>query len=389
MDGEMEPQEAEAFSLHLDECAQCKKIYEEMLAIQKELRAYAEQIPDAEIDMEQVFLPKNNKEKTNRSEKSKTKQKFLLICKKSASYAAVFLLGIALYAFTSGLFGGLKNTGGDYRDTLDTGGSTQSQQDAAPDAAKNVAGNGEQPKGDANKQIPENLKLSPDKIIYTCSMTVEVKTYEEARQNIASIVAANQSFIQSEEVSVSEKGGYEYYTSYYKIRVPVAQYALVIEKLNELGEVKYSVQQASNISYEYRDIQGNIEQLNIQKQRLLSLYQQTAKVSELIEIENELTRINTQIKDYQNMLINYDREVEYSTIQLSISERISGNTLANPFEDLGKRIKEAFINSINALTAALVFIFLLLVKILPFAVGAAAIFFFVRWVMKKRKARKE
>ncbi len=89
------------------------------------------------------------------------------------------------------------------------------------------------------------------------------------------------------------------------------------------------------------------------------------------------------------MLINYDREVEYSTIQLSISEIVSENALVNPFANLGKKIKEAFVNSINALTTVLVFLFLLLIKILPFAIGAAAIFFFVRWVMKRKKMKNE
>ncbi len=390
IDGQMSQSQSALFSEHLNHCEECKRAYDEMRDIKKELGQYAKQIPDAQVDMEKIFMTKEKERRAKQKDRNGMRQKILFIAKKSTSYAAVLVLGIALYALLSGMFGGYNN-GANYRNVFGMGSGAQVQKDAMTAESSTEAGGASDKQAQApeDKEIPETLMLSPDKIIYTGNMVVEVNKYDEARQMIGVIVEESQSFIQSEEVRISERGGYEYYTSDYKIRVPVAQYQSVMQKLKEIGSVKYSVQQASNITYEYRDIQGNIEQLNIQKQRLLSLYQQTSKISELIEIENELTRLNTQIKDYENMLINYDREVEYSTIQLSISEIVSENALVNPFANLGKKIKEAFVNSINALTTVLVFLFLLLIKILPFAIGAAAIFFFVRWVMKRKKMKNE
>ncbi len=282
--------------------------------------------------------------------------------------------------------------GMNYRNSYGTSDGVQMQQSVesenlknAQDAAASANSTGAKP----SKAMPEGLKLSSDKIIYTGNMVIEVEKYEDARQSIALIVEENQGFVQSEEVDISEKGGYEYYTSFYKIRVPVSQYQTVTEKLSQIGTVKYSVQQASNVSYEYYDIQGDIEQLNIQKQRLLNLYQQANTIAELIEIENELTRLNTKINDYENILLNYDREVEYSTIELSISEVISKNALINPFDNLGKRIKEAFVNSINGLTTALTVVFLVIIKILPFALVAGVVFFLVRQIVRKRRIKKE
>ncbi len=392
IDGEMEPNEAESFAIHLDECGECSAAYEETIKIKEELKQYAQQMPKPKIDMEQIFLSAEKRGKNDKEEKSQVRKKILFVFKKSVSYAAVFVLGVGLYAVGSGVFGGSKSMGMNYRNSYGTSDGVQMQQSVesenlknAQDAAASANSTGAKP----SKAMPEGLKLSSDKIIYTGNMVIEVEKYEDARQSIALIVEENQGFVQSEEVDISEKGGYEYYTSFYKIRVPVSQYQTVTEKLSQIGTVKYSVQQASNVSYEYYDIQGDIEQLNIQKQRLLNLYQQANTIAELIEIENELTRLNTKINDYENILLNYDREVEYSTIELSISEVISKNALINPFDNLGKRIKEAFVNSINGLTTALTVVFLVIIKILPFALVAGVVFFLVRQIVRKRRIKKE
>ncbi len=83
IDGEMEPNEAESFAIHLDECGECSAAYEETIKIKEELKQYAQQMPKPKIDMEQIFLSAEKRGKNDKEEKSQVRKKILFVFKKA------------------------------------------------------------------------------------------------------------------------------------------------------------------------------------------------------------------------------------------------------------------------------------------------------------------
>lgn len=385
VDNQLSNSEAERILLHINNCDSCKKEYHEITSILDELRISAENLPDINITLEQLL-----EERNLCLEETKMKKKKLIfnrpVFKKVISYAAVFFLGIALYAAAAG--GLFSNSS--VQSSMDSSNSAISDSNIQREESGSVIKDGQYGENSSaeDETTSNDLQLASDKIIYNGSVVIEVDNYDDARENILKLVEENKGFIQNEDKSISIDGSNKYYTSYFIIRIPADQFKSVSEELEQIGQVEYSSSYATNVTYEYNDIEATIEQLEIQKKRLLELYDQANKISEIIEIENELTRVNTEISQNESMLKNYDRAIEYSTIELSISEDVSQNSLVNPFNDIEKKIKSAFVNSINAFLSAIVTLCIFIIRVLPFIIVLLIIFLIIRFIFKKRNNKK-
>lgn len=383
IDGLLSEKDAQDFITHINACPECKSDYENTLKIINDIKKYGQDLPDADINLNE-FLYKSNLSLEDSNMKKKKNYLNKNFIKKFASYAAVFLLGVFIYAsLAGGLFNGLEqlttnnnrvSSSPSYQSEGQKSGEVKDESltdNTASDSSKN--------------NVSSTLQLSPDKIIYNSSMVLQVQNYDSARESVLNIVKQNNSFIQNEDKNISKVGSNEYYTSAFTIRVPAEKFADMNSALQKLGKVEYYTTYAANVTYEYDDLVLSTEQLKEQRANLLKLYKKANTVSELIEIENELTRVNTLISQNESILKNYDRMIEYSTIQMSISEDVSKNSLVNPFSEIGQKIKSALINSSNALLKLLAFICLLIFKILPFAAASFIVYLIIRCVIKRRK----
>lgn len=384
IDGLLSDKDAENFISHINACPLCKTEYENTVKIINDIKKYGQSLPDADININEILYKSNLslEDITMKKKKNYLNKNFI---KKFASYAAVFLLGVFIYAsFAGGLFNGFDQLTGS---TNGTSSSPSFQSDGQKSGEVRDESGTDNTVSDSKNNVSNDLQLAPDKIIYNSSMVLQVQNYDSARESILGIVKQNNSFIQNEDKNISKNGSNEYYTSTFTIRVPAEKFADINAALQKLGKVEYYTTYATNVTYEYNDLVSTIEQLKEQRENLLKLYNKAKTVSELIQIENELTRVNTLISQNESMLKNYDRSIEYSTIQMSISEDVSKNSLVNPFLEIGQKIKSALINSSNALLKFFAFICLLIFRILPFAAAAFIVYLIVRIIIKNRKKK--
>lgn len=383
IDGLLSKEDADDFMSHIGACPVCKSEYERTIKMIDDIKRYGQSMPGVKINLNELLYKSNlSLEGINMNKKKNYFNKNFV--KKFASYAAVFLLGVFIYAsFAGGLFAG--------RSELSIGSYDSSSNNVQSDGQKNSSevqddSNTNDTENNGSKtSVSNNFQLSPDKIIYNSSLVIEVNNYESARESILKTVKDNDAFIQNEDKNISKSGSDEYYTSTFTIRVPAEKFSDVNEILQQLGKVEYCSTYAVNITYEYNDLVSEITQLKSQKERLIKLYKKADNISELIEIENELTRVNTLISEDENMLKNYDRYIQYSEIQVSISEDVSKNSLVNPFTEIGQKIKSALINSINALLKFAAFICIIIFKALPFAAAACVVYIIIKLIIKNKK----
>ena len=61
-------------------------------------------------------------------------------------------------------------------------------------------------------------------------------------------------------------------------------------------------------------------QLPTERDRLIELLDKADDIDDIISLENRLTNIRYELESYQSMLNHYDNQVNYATINLSISE---------------------------------------------------------------------
>ena len=172
---------------------------------------------------------------------------------------------------------------------------------------------------------PSAGDIAVDKIIYSASATVETTAFDDTLTALEALIEQYGGFVESSSVSgnnySSISQGYASRRSAdYRIRIPSQSFSTVMSALPTLGNVPYSNTYTENITSQYYDTAARLEAYRAQEQSLLEMMRKAETVTDLLEIQEQLTDVRYRIESLQSTLTNWDRQVSYSTISLSVQE---------------------------------------------------------------------
>ena len=237
--------------------------------------------------------------------------------------------------------------------------------------------------------------IDPEKIIYSADATVETTDFDKSLAGLEALVQQFGGFVESSSINgsnyYSQSRGYTSSRSAsYVIRIPSDRFQELMGSLSTLGNVPYSHTYSENITAGYYDVQARMKAYEAQEQRLMEMMELAETVSDLIEIESRLSDLRWQIDSLQATLNNWDRQVSYSSVSVSINEV----TVYTPEATLtyGERLGLAIRNGLQS-TADFFSSFLLwFLEALPALVILAVIVIvavvLIRRSCKKRRARR-
>jgi len=215
------------------------------------------------------------------------------------------------------------------------------------------------------------------KITKNSSLSLEVKggEFTFADSKVKSIVSSSDSIVLNESLNTRKNGNKEEFYASYSIKVESSKLDSVVSQLREIGKVTYFTENENDItgSYTNREIE-----LEVERERLLryqEMYNSAEKISDKIELNDRIFNQERTIKYLEDSLKNMDQRVDYSTINLNISEKYSYSNIA--LVKLSDLVR-SFVNSVNAL---LKFLFV----IIPFAIVGWIIYLVTK---KNRKIKK-
>lgn len=259
-------------------------------------------------------------------------------------------------------------------------------EDYAPSPESPMAPEG-QGGGSGSGTMDSGAMFDVDKIIYTGSISLSSEDYKGTLIKIVEHVKANGGFVQdSNSYFMDESQGRESNSGSITIRVPAEKFESTMEELQTYGEPLNTSVNSTNISQQYRDIKGQLENLKIQESRLMEYLRTAEKLQDMLAIESELNRVRTEM-DYRTTLIkNWDVEIAYSTIYVSVYERKLATTqVTSPFGDMLEKIRESFIASLNYLLYLMSQAILWFFRLIPFAVIGLVIVGVILLVRRNQK----
>ena len=163
--------------------------------------------------------------------------------------------------------------------------------------------------------------------------------------------------------------------------------------ISTLGNVPYSYTYTQNVSAQYYDVQSRLTAYRTQEARLLDMMEKAQTVEDTITIEEKLTELQYRIDSLQSSLNNWDRQVNYSTINLNICEVGEYTEQKVVTVSYGQRLWNAFTGSLKAAGRFFKDLLVFLVSALPTLVILTVLFFALRPLYRKlrlrAKARKE
>ena len=254
---------------------------------------------------------------------------------------------------------------------------------------------------DKNDKGAANDKNAAEKLVYTCTLTLQTTDYNDSIKKVRDAIKAVNGFIENEhEYSDDLNSAYDAGSGQNKetsvkhnhlvIRVPADQYETFLSGVDAYGTVTEKTQNVQNITKAYRDTETRIKALRIQEKRLLDLMKKAKTISEMIEVEDRLTEVQAELESWQNSKTEMDVQVSYATIEMDLCrvKKISRQ------EDAGfaSKAKEYFQAGLNIMVnifrwLALTVIFLLPLILLALAT-AAVVIFIIRRRRKKDLSKK-
>ncbi|MGV8906891.1 MAG: DUF4349 domain-containing protein [Acetobacterium sp.] len=235
----------------------------------------------------------------------------------------------------------------------------------------------------ANSQIPFDIS----KIVYSGNISLYAEDYQSTFDKIGEYAVGLGGFIQDSNASYMNKDQNTLAnTGYITIRVPAEKFTEAMKEIMKYGTPISSSVNSTNISQQYQDIKGQLDNLIIEEARLVDYLTKADNITDLLLIETELNRVRTEIDNRSTIIKNWDKEIAYSTIYVSIIEKeFSGSTVKSPFSDLIKQLSEGFITSINLILNMVAGLIVWIFRLIPFAAVLGGGYFVYTRIRKKKQ----
>jgi hypothetical protein len=164
--------------------------------------------------------------------------------------------------------------------------------------------------------VPETA-VAQRKEIKNASFDLKVKNVDEADQKLRAAVQAAGGFVQTSQVDGQKENG-RHMTI--QLRIPVAGYASTFSAISSLGEEITRKEWTEDVTQEYYDLEARIKVQEAHAEQLKSLYAKTGTIPEMIQLEQEIARVQAELDSLKGRYQYLSNQVAFSTITVSMYE---------------------------------------------------------------------
>ena len=222
--------------------------------------------------------------------------------------------------------------------------------------------------GDVSEDVSVEETLQP-KIIKTGNLRFETPNLDESFAHVQQAIAKYKATVQNDESGKNYESVYRNIT----LRVPSASFDRFLTEISQ-GVKHFDRKEisAQDVTEEYIDVEARLKTKRILEKRYFELLAKATKISEMLEIEKELSAIREEIEAKEGRLKYLKNQVSMSTVNLEMyttNPSESGATVSY-FGKMGNAVKGGFNNIAT--------FFLGMLHVWPFILIFVAGFFFLR-----------
>lgn len=235
-------------------------------------------------------------------------------------------------------------------------------------------------------------EINPDKIIYSGEAEVETRDFDDSIAKLMEMLEQYGGWIESSSLSGANyysisRGNSGNRSASYTLRIPSQHFETVMNSLSEIGNVPYTYTYSENVTTQYYDTQARLTAYETQEARLLEMMEKAETVSDVITIEEKLTELRYQIESLQSTLNNWDRQVSYSSLYVTVDE--VGEYTPQPQQGYLQELWQALTGAFKDLGRFFKNFLVFLVSAIPTIIVLVILFFVFRPVYRKVKARRK
>ena len=267
---------------------------------------------------------------------------------------------------------------GSYGGIYDGAADMEMEMSQSAPAEKPAAGN----TGNTGSAGVQNQKL-----IRTMTLETETEDLDTLLASLDQKIKTLGGYVENKNIrngSASASRRYRY--ANLTIRVPVDQLDAFVEHVSGASNVVHYSENAKDITLSYVATQSRITALETEQTRLLELLAQAENMSDLLQIEQRLTDVRTELEQVTSQLRLYDNLVDYGTIELSVTEVQEYTPVEK--ETMWQRMGSGLKDSWQALGEFSENLLVFVVSALPWLIPLSIILTLLIVSGKKRRARR-
>lgn len=186
------------------------------------------------------------------------------------------------------------------------------------------------------------------KIIQRGFITVEVKDFKSSSRDVERIANEAGGFVSDSSSFVTEDGQRR---GTITIRVPKDKFKDVMEKLEDIGEVKSKSVSGEDVTEEFIDLEARLDNFERQEKRLVEILDKATTVEDILKVEAQLERVRGEIERITGRLRFLENRIDLATITVELFEP-EPITQSFGIRDALARAFEGFIATINGMIIA-------------------------------------
>ncbi|HTC95398.1 MAG TPA: DUF4349 domain-containing protein [Terriglobales bacterium] len=224
-------------------------------------------------------------------------------------------------------------------------------------------------------------------IVRTAGLSLTTKEFDKARVGMEEILKRHGGYMGQLDVSASSESGRSLTAT---LRVPSDQLDATLGELKKLGRVEGESQNGEEVTQQYVDLQARITNAqNTEAQLTDILRNRTGKLSDVLAVEEEISRVRGEIERMEAERKNLAHQVDFATVSTTLTEEYENQLQAVPVSTF-TRIRNAAVEGYTSVTEGVISVVLFLFAYGPsILVLGALVFFPVRAVWRRWRRRME
>lgn len=233
-------------------------------------------------------------------------------------------------------------------------------------------------------QLPENRKL-----IQRVRLQAETEDMDTLLEKVNARIEELGGYVEGQQIyNGSAYSGSRYRNAELTIRIPAEKLGAFVSDVSAVSNIVSSNQTTEDVTLSYVATESRIKALETEQERLLELLAQAETMDDLLTIESRLTDVRSELEQVNSTLRLYDNQVDYSTVNLSVTEVREFTVVEEP-ETVWQRIGAGFMESLEDIGDGFVELFVFLVVNFPYLVIMGAILVVIILVIRTRIKKKK
>jgi len=225
-------------------------------------------------------------------------------------------------------------------------------------------------------------------IARSASLTLLVRDFSSSRAALDGILAKHHAYAAELKASTVEDAPRSLVAF---LRVPANDLGPTLAELKSLGRLQEETQNGEEVTQQHADLIARLKNSREAEQRLQAiLAQRTGKISDVLEVEQELTRVRGGIESMEGELKVLNHRIEFASVNLILNEQYQASISLPPFS-VGARLRNALVAGFRNAGETVLAIVLFLAEfgltiLIWFALIAVPVIWFLRRYRRKLAA---